>query len=269
MKIKILRRVSQISVILLIIAIPLLNKKGLSFISGSLYSLAIGPVWITDPLSGLQTILSSLTLDTVLLLSMLIPVVLALVLGRVFCSWMCPQNALSELFDHLSEKIRAKGGQRPRLIKGLPPVKVRYLILVTLLIAAPLLGFPIANLMSAPGIISVQVTKFIYEGTVGFELGLIGLIILTEVFVVRRVWCNYICPVGSFLGIFRNRRTLKVVYEEDAAHVCGRCMACKDECRLGLDPMGGEIYPFCHNCGDCIGACKEMKNDSNPLSFRF
>lgn len=264
MKIRLLRRIVQITTVIFIFAIPIFNKKGITVIMGSLYSLAIGPVWITDPLSGFQVIISTLSADSALLLSMLIPVGLALVFGRAFCSWMCPQNTISELFDYVPEKLNIK-----RLIRFYPSPLPRYVILIILLIVTPLLGFPLANLISAPGIISVQASKYVYEGVVGLETGLVGIIVLTEFFVLRRAWCNYICPVGSFLGIFRLRKTLKVVYAEDAEHVCGRCLACVDACQLGLNPMEGKLYPLCHNCGDCVAACEKMRAKGKPLFFRF
>ncbi|MGC9101198.1 MAG: 4Fe-4S binding protein, partial [Caldisericum sp.] len=67
-------------------------------------------------------------------------------------------------------------------------------------------------------------------------VGFIGIIVLLELFLVRRVWCNYICPVGSFMGIFRIRKTMKVVHKEDEEHICGRCMECVKACPLGLNP---------------------------------
>lgn len=264
MKRRIFRRVTQVSVLLLLIAVPLLNKKGITLITGSLYSISLGPLWISDPLSGFQVVLSSLSFDTVLLVSILIPILLAFILGRVFCGWMCPQNTISELFDYISPKLKLK---RPFNI-GLK-ARPRYIILAVLLALTPLLGFPVANLISAPGIISVQMSKYILEGTVGLELGLIGLIVLAEVFVVKRVWCNYVCPVGSLLGIFRFKKTMKVVYAEDAEHLCGKCMACADACSLGLDPMGKALYPLCHNCGNCISACEKIRSKEKPLRFGF
>lgn len=264
MKIKIFRRITQILTIFLIIAIAVLNKKGITVINGSLYSLAIGPVWITDPLSGFQVVVSTLSADSTLLLSMLIPIVLVLVFGRVFCGWMCPQNTLSEFFDYVSRRLRLK-----RLFSAPPSIMPRYIILIALLVLVPLVGFPVANLLSAPGIISVQITKYIYEGIVGIESALVGIIVVSEVFFVRRVWCNYICPVGSFLGLFRFNKTMKVVYKEDAEHICGKCLECVKACQLGLNPMEEKIYPLCHNCGDCIVACEEIKDKGKPLLFKF
>ena len=90
-----------------------------------------------------------------------------------------------------------------------------------------------------------------------------------SMFLIRRAWCNYICPVGSFLGIFRFKKTMKVVYSEDAEHLCGKCLECVKACQLGLNPIEGKIYPLCYNCGDCIVVCEEIKGKGKPLSFRF
>ena len=259
-----LRKGTQILTIILVILVPVLNKNGITMLMGSLYSFAVGPVWITDPLIGFQTVLTTMTADRTLLLSMVLPVVLALALGRVFCGWACPQNTISEFVDVAVMKF---GLKRPfgKSTTAFP----RYVILVAILIATPLLGLPLASLLSAPGIISVQVAKLIYEGTLGLELGLIAVIIFFELFLVRRGWCNYLCPVGSFLGIFRFKRTLKVLFSEDAVHVCGKCLACADACQLGLNPMEAGTYPQCHNCGSCISACEKMKADKRPLVFKF
>jgi ferredoxin-type protein NapH len=259
-----LRKSVQFLTIVLVILIPVLNKKGITAVTGTLYSFAIGPVWITDPLIGFQTILTTLTANRTLFLSMALPVLLALALGRVFCGWACPQNTISELVDFAARRSGVK-----RRFNNRPTAVPRYIVLVGILVLTPLAGIPLASLLSAPGIISVQTAKFIYEGSVGLELGLIGTIILSEYFIVRRGWCNYLCPVGSFLGIFRTKWTLKVAFTEDAERVCGECLACVEACQLGLNPIAGRIYPLCHNCGECVSACESIKAEKKPLVFKF
>jgi ferredoxin-type protein NapH len=262
MRLWLLRRLTQLSTIAMLIAIPMLNKKGINALMGSLYSVAIGPLWITDPLSGLQVILTTLSADSTLLVSMAIPILFALVFGRVFCGWMCPQNAISELFDFLSRKI---GVEQPFRLP-LNPMP-RYAVLAVMLTLTMILGFPVANLISAPGIISVQMSDYCMTGTVGVEVGLIGVIVFCEIFIVRRGWCSYICPVGAFLGIFRISKTMMVDYRKETDQ-CIKCGECIKTCQLGLNPMGGMIYPLCHNCGDCITACRRAVGKDNPLSFK-
>ena len=263
MKLKAARRIVQLASIALLIAIPVLNKQGIDIIMGSLYSLAIGPVWITDPLSGLQAIITILSADTTLIISISIPILFTLIFGRVFCSWMCPQNLLSEVADYFSQKVPLK-----RFIKLSPNPLPRYAVLAIVLVLTLLADFPVANLISAPGIISVQVSEYIFTGMVGIEIALIAAILVFEIFVIRRAWCNYICPVGGFLGIFRTPKTMNVAFENTGDR-CIKCGECVKSCQLGLNPMGGKIYPICHNCGDCIAACGRATGKDRPLKFKF
>jgi len=257
------RRAVQILTLGMIVLIPILNRAEITFLSGTFYSLAIGPVWITDPIIGFQTMLTSLRIDKALLLSMVIPLAAAAVLGRVFCSWMCPQNTLSEWVDHLADRLSSK-----RMFTFRTPRHVRTAVTAAVVLAAPLAGFPLASLLSAPGIISAQTARLIKEGAVGAEVILIAVILIAELFVARRVWCSTLCPVGGFLALFRFRRTMRVALVEDAQHHCGRCHACDEACQLGLAPMAGDIQPVCHNCGDCIDTCARLQHGARPLVFK-
>ncbi len=143
---KIARKTVQLSSIGLLFLVPFLNRKGITAITGTLYSFAVGPVWLTDPVIGVQTILTTMRLDATLLLSLLIPVGLALVLGRVFCSWVCPQNTLSELFDALANRT----GIRRLFTLPFTPI-VRYTVLVLVLLASLVLRFPVVSLLPRPG----------------------------------------------------------------------------------------------------------------------
>jgi ferredoxin-type protein NapH len=256
------RRSVQGLTLVLLVLVPVLNKRGWTFLTGSLYSFSIGPVWFTDPLIGLQTLLTAMTPDAALLLSVLLPAAAAFALGRVFCSWICPQNTLSELVDAAATRF---GFRRP--LTPAPKALPRYAVLAVVVVLIPLLGVPLASLLSAPGIISVQTAQLVTQGTIGLELSLVGIIILLEVFLVRRAWCNHLCPVGSFLGLLRTRRTLRVVFRPDAERPCEGCLACAHACSLGLDPRERGLYPQCHNCGDCVRACDGITGKQRPLRF--
>lgn len=264
MKLRVCRRITQATAVLMMFAAPVLILRGVPVLMGSFYSLSVGPLFISDPLSVLQVILCTFSVTSTLILSALVPVVTAFIFGRVFCSWVCPQNAISELFDFFAGRIGIK-----RALQVDPTPVPRYIVLVILLAASPLAGFPVASLISLPGIISLQAARYISDGVAGVELSLVGITIFSEFFLVRRAWCNFICPVGSLLGVFRLTRTMKVVFAEDGKHSCGRCFECKKACQFGLDPMAGRVYPLCHNCGDCIVACERASSDGRTLSFKF
>lgn len=264
MRLPLKRRIAQIAFLCLLVAIPILNEREISFITGTLYSMSFGPVDITDPLSGVQVIMLTLSATQALIISMLIPILITFVLGRTFCSWLCPQNLFSEITDILSRKLFR---QRSAIV---PPTPIpRWGILALIIVGSLVAGFPLASLISAPGIISLQISTTVFEGTVGLETGLIAFILLGEFFILRRFWCKYVCGVGTVLGFFRCGKTLKVAFHEDHERQCIRCGACNRACQFDLNPMQGKLYPQCHNCGDCIAACAESTKGRNPLQFRL
>lgn len=263
MKLTSIRRIVQVCLLLLLFVVPLLNQHGITFLNGTLYSFAIGPLWITDPAIGLQTLFTTRALDLTLLLSLLLPVALALACGRVFCGWLCPQNFISEMADAVAGRLKIR-----RVLHPAPTATVRFVMLGSILLFAAVVGLPLVSLLSAPGILSVQAARLVLEKTLGAELALVGCIVMVELFLVRRAWCNFFCPVGTVLGFFRVRRTMKVAFSEEDGRHCTRCHACAQACQLGLDPVAGGLYPQCHNCGACIEACK-IDSNRKPLFFQF
>jgi len=84
------RKTVQIIVFTGMFVIPILNIFEITFIKGTFYSIDFGDIAIADPLAIFQAIMSSKTINIVMLASLAIPILLMLLLGRVWCSWMCP-----------------------------------------------------------------------------------------------------------------------------------------------------------------------------------
>lgn len=119
----------QACAFLLILVNPfLILHLRFTFIQGWYQSLGIGKLWIVSPLEGLESILVAKHLYPPLLVGMLIPVLVALLFGRVFCGWVCPIHFLSDLSDRLFAAVRGKntsatGSSFPSLSLGTPSQK--------------------------------------------------------------------------------------------------------------------------------------------------
>ena len=108
---------------LIILINPFVNYYlHINFIQGWYQSLGIGKLWFVSPLEGLESLLVARQLYMPSLIGMAIPVLLALFLGRVFCSWICPVTFLLEWVDRLRRRIEraAVMSQRKRPLHGRP-----------------------------------------------------------------------------------------------------------------------------------------------------
>ncbi len=259
-----LRRVVQFGTIGFIIVVPILNKLGHNEVIGTFYSISIGNLDIVDPALVIQSVLLTKEIHFPLLLAGFIPLLITLFFGKVFCSWVCPFNLLAEWADRIRKRIRPNQVKEDHLN---PRSHHYWLIYGSILSAVAILGLPVISLISMPGLITGQIADFIFFGAVGFEISLVIIILLIEVFIAPRFWCKYACPVGATLALLRTKKTLKIKFEPGkCTYAHTRRLPCQVACPLQLNPMRVDIYPYCYNCGDCVDACRK---EGKALSFTF
>ncbi|MCP5107198.1 MAG: 4Fe-4S binding protein [bacterium] len=281
---QIARRTVQITVFLLIVMIPLFNYYGIKIhqkddtgirksvplslihsvfkgqdrekviewshkVKGSVWTMDIFGFKISDPLAVLESSVTTLYLYWPLLLSMVVPLLFTLVLGRVYCGWLCPVNLVLEINAKL-RKLLEKTGYRTRDIVF--SRRTKYAVLVFGLMAAYIAGMPLLSLLYPPAVISREIFYKIYNGFWGNGLLIIGLIVFIELILSKRWWCRYICPGGAvYIGLSVFRR-LRIRRDDGRCDECGKCVPV---CPYDLDPMKKELTAECDHCGLCIAAC--------------
>ncbi len=227
------------------------------FVQGWYQSLGVGNLWFVSPLEGLESILVSKTIYLPLLIGMLIPILVALFLGRVFCGWICPINFLCELEDRF---LRLWGVKKRRDLIRLPRATL-WFALVGDITLAMILGAPLFVFLSPPGLVGREIMMAVFFHTLALEgVVIIGVLVLN--LFTRRFFCRYFCPLGGLLAFLGQRRRLRVVQEKEK---CQRCGLCVRACPLGLSPQEGESQSsYCWNCGECIDSCR-----FESLSFQW
>ena len=255
-RIKPYRRAIQILSFLLLIAIPLLNLHGWNGLTGWYQSLGIFKLWITSPLESVEIILTSRHLYAALLVAMLLPIVLALVLGRVFCSWICPMGLLSEWADEIKRKLLRRRHAQSYESKYRLPRRTLWFVLAGELLLSLIVGTSLFSIYSPPGIVGRELARVLFLGTLGGEVIFIAAILVFEFLLVRRGFCRYLCPLGALLSWIGQRRSLRV--ELDTNRCVRGCKLCAQGklCSWGLFPREGEAESiYCTNCGDCVDLC--------------
>ncbi|MDH5490691.1 MAG: 4Fe-4S binding protein [Myxococcales bacterium] len=279
------RRASQLGILGLLLAMPILGAAKIEFLRGTLCSLGTDSLYLSCPLGVLQTTLASRSFDPGLWASAAAFLLLAFIAGRVFCSHLCPQGLLSELNDRLRRiGRRRRGGPEARDASEAGPgalARVAGLTLAALerrrerpdsprrrrvgqrllygtlalgLLASFAIGVPIFCYVCPIGILSRALVEATTFGQLGGELAVIFVILIVELTAARRGWCKYICPVGALYGICSTKHTRHL---ERDAEACSGCRTCERECSMGNSPIQEAVGRTCTNCGDCIETCPE------------
>lgn len=206
-----------------------------TYISGDLAGLAL-----TDPLTALEITLAGKAFYPALWLSALPLIVAAVLLGRVFCSYVCPLNLLLELLPGKLDKYKSKNCQLP------------IYILLLVLILSLLISLPVHNILSP-----VYGLMHILLFGVGVELILVAIVLLMALTMGRKSWCRSICPLGALYGLLGLKRRLFLQVEAGKCVHCGKCLRA---CSMGAVPGSAKMSEsyLCTNCGDCVDACDKQ-----------
>ena len=234
------------------------------------------------------------------LLSLIIIAVLiflTLLFGRAYCSFLCPLGILQDLISHVSILLprKKRGGYRYRS----PHNRTRYLFLLVTSVAlflthwgfvrlSPLIGLldpysdfgRIATHIIYPfyvwgnNLVAVVARHFgnfrfyLVAGSVkSVSTMIVAILSLIVIGIMAsrygRLYCNAICPVGTFLGILSRFSFLRIRIKPEnciGCHLCER--ACKGSC-INIENKSID-YSRCVVCFDCLSNCKK-----DAISFAF
>jgi MauM/NapG family ferredoxin protein len=223
----------------------------------------------------------------------LVTVVAALVVGRVWCGWICPLGTVLEW-----SRFRSARRVGPRLPPRLKTAKYVLLGVIAVMAAFGSLTLMVLDPISLltrtattsllPAVVSavdavertlvgwgvggglVDWVEATLRGTVlpyyqphfvqGIALFLLFLAVVLLNVLADRFWCRYLCPLGALLGLIAKVQVLRPLVRGG----CTDCGACARACRLdAVAPAGaGAARPSvvtseCTMCLDCFVACPE------------
>jgi polyferredoxin len=225
-----------------------------------------------DPLIALATALSSHVVFSGLALALVV-VLITLVFGRVFCSWVCPLGILNHAISALPSLLK----RREKMVKNewQPLYQTKYYLLLALLVLAALgslqvgLLDPIALTVRAfavtifPGLqlagLPVYAEQPSYLG--GWLIGALFLLILAANRWSMRFWCRVLCPLGALLGAIAKFSLFRIHRSTDQ---CLDCHKCNENCHGACDPFGEIRVSDCVICLNCLYACPQA-----GIQYRF
>ena len=207
--------------------------------------------------------------------------VLTLVFGRIYCSTLCPLGIMQDGISNLSGRRK---GKKARFSYSRPLTWLRYGLLVLFIVALVAGIGAVVSLLDPWGTfgriaqnifsplwrwgnnllawfaeridsyafhsVDVYIKSGIAFGVAA--LWLAGFAVLA--WWKGRIYCNSICPVGTFLGLLSSAPVFRVSIDESKCTKCGVCeKKCKSEC---IDSKAGTVdRSRCVVCFDCLESC--------------
>lgn len=267
MKIVTVRRISQAFFFSMFLWFCIVSSVGEKF-----WQLRAWPVnWFLqlDPLVAIGTILTTQKLYWPLLWA-LATIILTIIFGRFFCSWVCPFGSLHHFIGFLGNR-KTKLAKKVKLNKYRKAQCIKYLILIFFLFMA---AFPSLGATLQTGLLdpiplatrSFQLLLSIADRTVNFVsttprfyegAWLILLIFFTAVLLnltIPRFYCRFICPLGALFGILGRFAIWRIGKNQSE---CSNCKLCERSCEGACEPSANIRITECVLCFNCRQDCKD------------
>ena len=228
-------------------------STGFWILKGNLSSsLLLETVPLTDPYLLLQMLATGFKPAlSALIGALIVAVFYFLVGGRVFCSWVCPVNMITDAAAWTRRRFNIKANHPPHS-------STRYWFLGGSFAAAALTGTLALEWLNP---VSMAHRGLLFG--MGAGLWFLVAVFLYDLFVAQRGWCGHLCPMGAFYSLLGKTALLRVA--APLRNACDDCMGCFAVCpepqviRPALKKVGQEspviLDSRCTTCGRCIDVC--------------
>lgn len=187
-------------------------------------------------------------INLILFISVIISVILV---GRAFCSWICPVGMFVEFLSFIGRKSST-------IIKDFWNIKVgkilsylRYIVLAIILYAS----FVYADLIFRPFCIFYVVFSG-QDHEIEWWSKWVMLVIIFSMLFIPFLWCRFICPLGTFLSLLRR---FSFFYLHVNVQDCNKCNVCSNICPQQINVAQKQLVrdADCTSCLICVDSCPQ------------
>lgn len=218
-----------------------------------------------------------------LVVPLVIFILLVIILGRVWCGWLCPIGFLQDILLRARKRLQIPYYDlSPKAIIVLNQMGYVCLFLISFLsfaVGVSVLGMnsfwtraqlpfesvapprPIAIFLQQLVGLESWAVMFPWPGVV------VGIAVIVLSFKIRHFWCR-ICAAGALMSLF-NRRALISIKKD--GEKCTKCRVCLRACPMDIEEIYEEKQKANVTNGACIHCyrCIELCPEEGCLSVRF
>jgi predicted membrane-bound spermidine synthase/Na+-translocating ferredoxin:NAD+ oxidoreductase RnfG subunit len=210
---------------------------GILVFGGFVFNIQLSSSWL---LMLFSFNIPSFSANPELFLFTIVPLAFAVLIGPLYCSFLCPFGALQEVIGKVSSAFGLLSKPSETLSDATRPIKYLLLLLVLLALFSK----------DPHGSLSFDPLETAFSGSLsGIALALVVVVLVASA-ISFRFWCRYFCPVGAFfllfnrvaklIGIATRKRYsqcdlgVKGIYDIE----CMECNRCRREIPKTAKPVG-------------------------------
>lgn len=183
-------------------------------------------------------------------------ILLAILLRKGFCGWICPVGFVSNILEKLGRSM-GWAISLPRWL-DYPLLCMKYLLL-------GFFGYIILWKMSISAIEAFLFSQynlvsdakmllfFLYPSALTLQV--LGILLLVSL-IIRNFWCRYLCPYGALLGLGALFGPVQVKRNDS---LCVDCKRCDKICPASIRVSRNKTirHPECVGCMECVEVCPQ------------
>lgn len=193
-----------------------------------------------------------------LMFCMFLIMAMALIYGRMYCGYLCPQMIFSEASHALETRITKYVNKhfiqwplaRRKLVS-------RIAFSTALGLASVFLAFVFTSYFVEPRDLLARLARLDIQTAGGITGAVVTLITFLDFAFVRQKFCVTVCPYGYLQGMMVDKNTLLVLYRDEKKE-CIECKKCVRVCEMEIDIRNSPYQIECIHCGECIDACADV-----------
>ena len=173
-----------------------------------------------------------------------------LLVGNVFCGWICPWGAVQDALTWVRNKLNIRAWEPPARLDAVLRWG-RFVVLGVVIY----FSVTTAKLWFADYDPYVQTfgLHWAFGEAAVVGLSIVGVVLVGSV-IIDRMWCRYLCPLGAVFTVTGHLSFLRI---RRNASVCTDCKICDKACPAKLDvaTASSKVSTDCIGCMDCVAAC--------------